>query len=71
MPPCYKELSQLIRQLSLCSAKVEVENGSAVPDTVLNILQKLEVRYTKCEKETFGQRVSILSQKCILFLFSL
>lgn len=43
--PSYKELGQLIRQLSICSAKVEAENVSAVPDTVLGILQNLEVSY--------------------------
>lgn len=44
VPPHYKELGQLIRQLSLCSAKVGVHQGSAVPETALDILQKLEVR---------------------------
>ena len=44
VPSHYKELGQLIRQLSLCSAKVEVGQGSAVPETALDILQKLEVR---------------------------
>uniref|UniRef100_A0A3B3XVN4 Uncharacterized protein n=1 Tax=Poecilia mexicana TaxID=48701 RepID=A0A3B3XVN4_9TELE len=43
VPPHYKELGQLIRQLSLCSAKVEVDQGSAVPETALDILQKLEI----------------------------
>lgn len=43
VPSHYRELGQLIRQLSLCSAKVEVEQGSAVPETALDILQKLEV----------------------------
>uniref|UniRef100_A0A3Q2Q7E2 Si:dkey-243i1.1 n=1 Tax=Fundulus heteroclitus TaxID=8078 RepID=A0A3Q2Q7E2_FUNHE len=43
VPPHYKELGQLIRQLSLCSAKVEVDQGSVVPETALDILQKLEV----------------------------
>uniref|UniRef100_A0A3P8SLZ3 Uncharacterized protein n=1 Tax=Amphiprion percula TaxID=161767 RepID=A0A3P8SLZ3_AMPPE len=47
VPPHYKELGQLIRQLSLCSAKVEVDQGSTVPETALDILQKLEVRGTK------------------------
>ncbi|PWA22065.1 hypothetical protein CCH79_00010299 [Gambusia affinis] len=43
VPPHYKELGQLIRQLSLCSAKLEVDPGSAVPETALDILQKLEI----------------------------
>nr|XP_046150153.1 protein moonraker-like [Oncorhynchus gorbuscha]XP_046150154.1 protein moonraker-like [Oncorhynchus gorbuscha]XP_046150155.1 protein moonraker-like [Oncorhynchus gorbuscha]XP_046150156.1 protein moonraker-like [Oncorhynchus gorbuscha]XP_046150157.1 protein moonraker-like [Oncorhynchus gorbuscha] len=41
MPSHCKELGQLIRQLSLCSAKVEVGQGSAIPETALDILQKL------------------------------
>uniref|UniRef100_A0A3B3UR05 KIAA0753 ortholog n=1 Tax=Poecilia latipinna TaxID=48699 RepID=A0A3B3UR05_9TELE len=48
VPPHYKELGQLIRQLSLCSAKVEVDQGSAVPETALDILQKLEVKHECC-----------------------
>ncbi|XP_054901700.1 protein moonraker isoform X2 [Poeciliopsis prolifica] len=43
VPPHFKELGQLIRQLSLCSVKVEVDQGSAVPETALDILQKLEI----------------------------
>lgn len=42
VPPHCKELGQLLRQLSLCSAKVEVDQDSA--GTALDILQKLEVR---------------------------
>ncbi|KAJ7995570.1 hypothetical protein DPEC_G00245960 [Dallia pectoralis] len=38
----YKELGQLIRQLSLCSAKVAVDQGSAIPESALGILQDLE-----------------------------
>ncbi|XP_042564611.1 protein moonraker isoform X1 [Clupea harengus] len=43
VPPHYKELGQLIRQLSLCSAKVEAGQDSVVPETAIDILQKLEV----------------------------
>ncbi|XP_043115814.1 protein moonraker isoform X2 [Puntigrus tetrazona] len=43
VPTHCKELGQLIRQLSLCSAKAEVGQGSAVPETALDILQKLEM----------------------------
>ncbi|XP_026780725.3 protein moonraker isoform X3 [Pangasianodon hypophthalmus] len=42
VPVQCKELGQLIRQLSLCSAKVEASQGSAVRETTLDILQKLE-----------------------------
>lgn len=55
LPPHYKELGQLIRQLSLCSAKVEVDQGSAVPETALDILQKLEVMSTKCSQKVFAR----------------
>ncbi|KAL7399746.1 hypothetical protein ABVT39_000976 [Epinephelus coioides] len=51
VPPYYKELGQLIRQLSLCSAKVEVEQGSAVPEMALNILQKLETLDSALSKQ--------------------
>lgn len=44
MPSHYRELGQLIRQLSLCSAKVEAGQGSSVPETAIDILQKVEVR---------------------------
>ncbi|XP_024300947.1 protein moonraker isoform X6 [Oncorhynchus tshawytscha] len=57
MPSYYKELGQLIRQLSLCSAKVEVGQGSAVPETALDILLKLETLDTALSKqESHGQR---------------
>ena len=45
MPSHCKELGQLIRQLSLCSSKVEVGQGSAIPETALGILQKLGVSH--------------------------
>ncbi|XP_047191630.1 protein moonraker isoform X1 [Scophthalmus maximus] len=57
MPPQYKELGQLIRQLSLCSAKVEVDQGSAVPGTALNILQKLEMLDSALSKQETLERV--------------
>ncbi|XP_020509690.2 protein moonraker isoform X2 [Labrus bergylta] len=51
LPSYHRELGQLIRQLSLCSAKVEVEQGSAVPETALDILQKLEVLDSALNKQ--------------------
>ncbi|XP_038550629.1 protein moonraker-like isoform X2 [Micropterus salmoides] len=51
VPPHYKELGQLIRQISLCSAKVEVEQGSSVPETALDILQKLETLDSALRKQ--------------------
>ncbi|KAM9359559.1 protein moonraker [Symphorus nematophorus] len=57
VPPYYKELGQLIRQLSLCSAKVEVERGSAVPETALNILQKLETLDSALSKQEMLEKM--------------
>ncbi|XP_062872752.1 protein moonraker isoform X1 [Trichomycterus rosablanca] len=51
VPAQCKELGQLIRQLSLCSAKVEVDQGSAVPETTLDILQKLEMLDSALSKQ--------------------
>lgn len=41
VPIWCKELGSLIRQLSLCSAKLEA--NSSVPDVVIDILQQTEV----------------------------
>ena len=41
VPTWCKELGSLIRQLSLCSAKLEA--NSSVPDVVIDILQQTEV----------------------------
>ncbi|XP_048017173.1 protein moonraker isoform X3 [Megalobrama amblycephala] len=51
VPTHCKELGQLIRQLSLCSAKVQVGQGSAVPETALDILQKLETLDSALSKQ--------------------
>ncbi|XP_056613620.1 protein moonraker isoform X2 [Triplophysa dalaica] len=51
VPTYCKELGQLIRQLSLCSAKVEVRQGSSVPETALDILQKLETLESALSKQ--------------------
>ncbi|KAM8768271.1 protein moonraker isoform 2-T2 [Acanthopagrus schlegelii] len=57
VPPYYKELGQLIRQLSLCSAKVEAEQGSAVPETALDILQKLETLDSALSKQEMLEKM--------------
>ncbi|XP_073336831.1 protein moonraker isoform X2 [Pagrus major] len=57
VPPYYKELGQLIRQLSLCSAKVQVEQGSAVPETALDILQKLETLDSALSKQEMLEKM--------------
>ncbi|XP_058655849.1 protein moonraker isoform X2 [Onychostoma macrolepis] len=51
VPTHCKELGQLIRQLSLCSAKAEVGQGSGVPETALDILQKLETLDSALSKQ--------------------
>ncbi|XP_051719444.1 protein moonraker isoform X3 [Ctenopharyngodon idella] len=51
VPTHCKELGQLIRQLSLCSAKVQVGQGSAIPETALDILQKLETLDSALSKQ--------------------
>ncbi|KAM3875116.1 protein moonraker [Diretmus argenteus] len=56
VPSHYKQLGQLIRQLSLCSAKVEVDQGSAVPETALDILQKLEALDSALSKQERHQK---------------
>ncbi|XP_029301418.1 protein moonraker [Cottoperca gobio] len=62
VPPYYKELGQLIRQLSLCSAKVGVEQGSAVPETALDILQKLETLDSALSKQDLLEKMQ--AQAC-------
>ncbi|XP_056231008.1 protein moonraker isoform X1 [Seriola aureovittata] len=62
VPPHYKELGQLIRQLSLCSAKVEVDQGSAVPETALDILQKLEMLDSALSKQVALEKMQ--AQTC-------
>ncbi|XP_008287279.1 protein moonraker [Stegastes partitus] len=57
VPPHYKELGQLIRQLSLCSAKIEVDQGSAVPETALDILQKLETLDSALSKQEMLEKM--------------
>ncbi|XP_068571698.1 protein moonraker isoform X2 [Cebidichthys violaceus] len=54
VPAHYKELSQLIRQLSLCSAKVEAEQGS---ETAFDVLQKLETLDSVLHKQELLQRM--------------
>ncbi|XP_072320732.1 protein moonraker-like [Eucyclogobius newberryi] len=42
-PPNFEDLAKFIRQMCLCTTKVELNKGSAVPHSALNILQKLEI----------------------------
>lgn len=44
IPAPYKELGSLIRQLSLCSAKLE--GDSSISDIIIDILQQVEVGKT-------------------------
>ncbi|XP_034404269.1 LOW QUALITY PROTEIN: protein moonraker [Cyclopterus lumpus] len=54
VPPYYKELGQLIRQLSLCSAKVEAEQGS---ELAFDILQKLETLDSALHKQQLLEKM--------------
>ncbi|KAM6932696.1 protein moonraker [Lycodopsis pacificus] len=54
VPAYCKELSRLIRQLSLCSAKVEAEQGS---ETAFVILQKLETLDSALHKQELLEKM--------------
>ncbi|XP_073779877.1 protein moonraker isoform X3 [Danio rerio] len=62
VPTHCKELGQLIRQLSLCSAKVEVGQGSVVPETALDILQKLEMLDSALSKQETTKKRDVYLQ---------
>lgn len=44
VPSYHRELVQLIQQLSLCSAQVREGSNSALSESALQVLHKLEVR---------------------------
>lgn len=44
VPSYHRELVRLIQQLALCSAQVKEGGGSALSESALHVLQKLEVR---------------------------
>ncbi|XP_036885492.1 protein moonraker isoform X2 [Sturnira hondurensis] len=55
VPAQYKELGSLIRQLSLCSAKVDAD--SSVADVVINILHQIEALESLLEKKLSPKKV--------------
>ncbi|XP_074017058.1 protein moonraker isoform X2 [Numenius arquata] len=59
IPTHYKELGSLIRQLSLCSAKLEVD--SSISDTIIDILLQVEDLDSLLEKKQTPKKV----KKCI------
>uniref|UniRef100_A0A5F9D179 KIAA0753 n=1 Tax=Oryctolagus cuniculus TaxID=9986 RepID=A0A5F9D179_RABIT len=59
IPARCKELGSLIRQLSLCSAKLGAE--SSVPDVVIDILQQIEALESLLEKKLSPKKV----KKCV------
>lgn len=59
IPARCKELGSLIRQLSLCSAKLDAE--SSVPDVVIDILQQIEALESLLEKKLSPKKV----KKCV------
>lgn len=44
VPSYHRELTQLIQQLSMCSAQVKEEDSLALSDSALQVFHKLEVR---------------------------
>ncbi|XP_066552486.1 protein moonraker [Amia ocellicauda] len=56
VPSHYKELGHLIRQLSLCTARVEAGQGSSVPETAIDILHKLEALDSALSKQDSPSR---------------
>nr|XP_008177091.1 protein moonraker isoform X3 [Chrysemys picta bellii] len=60
VPAHYKELGNLIRQLSLCSAKLEMD--SSVPDIIIDILLQIEGK-SPVSSEMFPAREQIASPK--------
>ncbi|TFK12886.1 hepatocyte nuclear factor 3-alpha [Platysternon megacephalum] len=59
VPAHYKELGNLIRQLSLCSAKLEMD--SSVPDIIIDILLQIEDLDSLLEKKRSPKKV----KKCL------
>ncbi|KAM9218680.1 protein moonraker [Leptosomus discolor] len=59
IPTHYKELGSLIRQLSLCSAKLEVD--SSISDVIIDILLQVEDLESLLEKKETPKKV----KKCI------
>ncbi|XP_034041231.1 protein moonraker isoform X2 [Thalassophryne amazonica] len=59
VPPYYKELQQLIRRLSLCSAELEGDQGSSVSEQTLNIIQKLETCHSALNRQKMIQQMPI------------
>ncbi|XP_040856464.1 protein moonraker isoform X2 [Ochotona curzoniae] len=55
IPARCKELGSLIRQLSLCSAKLDAD--SSVPDVVIDILQQIEALESLLEKKLSPKKV--------------
>ncbi|XP_006100727.1 protein moonraker isoform X1 [Myotis lucifugus] len=55
IPAQYRELGSLIRQLSLCSAKVDAD--SSVSDVVIDILQQIEALESLLEKKLSPKKV--------------
>nr|XP_009679172.1 PREDICTED: uncharacterized protein KIAA0753 homolog isoform X2 [Struthio camelus australis] len=60
VPAHYKELGSLIRQLSLCSAKLEMD--SSLSDTIIDILLQVEDLDSLLEKKQTPQK----AKKCLL-----
>ncbi|XP_042735909.1 protein moonraker isoform X3 [Lagopus leucura] len=55
VPTCYKELGSLIRQLSLCSAKLELDSSTS--DVIIDILMQVEDLISLLEKKQTPKKV--------------
>lgn len=62
VPAQYKELGHLIRQLSLCSAKLEGTVDSSLSDTIISILQQVEDLESIMEKRRKPQKMKNTSR---------
>lgn len=61
VPARWRELGSLIRQLSLCSAKVDAD--PSVPDVVIDILQQIEALESLLEKKLSPKKVKKCSME--------
>ncbi|CAN9510893.1 unnamed protein product [Ophioblennius macclurei] len=59
VPSHSKDLSQLLRQLALCTAKAELDRGSGVPEMALDVLQKLEILDSALSKQELLDRMQV------------
>ena len=47
LPKSYHELTLVVRQLSLCCAQLEIAGESGVPDSVMHLINEMNVSYCR------------------------